>query len=101
MDNVEAGRQLDVERPAQPQHTGSKETGDCWRWIRLQQGRWVSEGPTKFTCSGVTKADDMGTWLSFTILGIFTGAAYAIAASGLVLTYARPVFNVATAPSAW
>ena len=29
----------------------------------------------------------MGTLLSFTILGVFTGAAYAIAASGLVLTY--------------
>ena len=38
----------------------------------------------------------MGTWLSFTILGVFTGAAYAIAASGLVLTYSTTrVFNVA------
>jgi branched-chain amino acid transport system permease protein len=34
--------------------------------------------------------------LSFTILGLFTGAAYAIAASGLVLTYSTTrVFNVA------
>ncbi len=40
-----------------PQHVGSKETGDCWRWIRLEKGRWVPEGPTKFTCAGVTKAD--------------------------------------------
>ena len=40
-----------------PQHTGPKETGDCWRWIRLQGGKWVPEGPTKYTCSGVTKAD--------------------------------------------
>jgi ABC-type branched-subunit amino acid transport system substrate-binding protein len=39
-----------------PQHVGSKETGDCWRWIRLQGGRWVPEGPTKFTCSGVSDA---------------------------------------------
>ena len=39
------------------QHVGSKETGDCWRWIRLENGRWVPEGPTKYTCSGVTKAD--------------------------------------------
>ncbi len=38
----------------------------------------------------------MGTLLSFTILGLFTGAAYAIAASGLVLTYSTTrVFNVA------
>ncbi len=38
----------------------------------------------------------MGTLLSFTILGVFTGAAYAIAASGLVLTYSTTrVFNVA------
>lgn len=40
-----------------PQHVGSKETGDCWRWIRLEKGRWVPDGPTKFTCAGVTKAD--------------------------------------------
>ncbi len=40
-----------------PQHVGSKETGDCWRWIRLEKGRWVPEGPTRYTCSGVTKAD--------------------------------------------
>lgn len=38
----------------------------------------------------------MGSLLSFTILGIFTGAAYAIAASGLVLTYTTTrVFNIA------
>lgn len=40
-----------------PQHVGSKETGDCWRWIRLEKGRWVPEGSTKYTCAGVTKAD--------------------------------------------
>jgi branched-chain amino acid transport system permease protein len=34
--------------------------------------------------------------LSFTVLGLFTGAAYAIAASGLVLTYTTTrVFNIA------
>jgi len=38
----------------------------------------------------------MSTILSFTILGLFTGAAYAIAASGLVLTYTTTrVFNIA------
>lgn len=38
----------------------------------------------------------MGTLISFTILGLFTGAAYAIAASGLVLTYTTTrVFNIA------
>lgn len=38
----------------------------------------------------------MSTNLSFTILGLFTGAAYAIAASGLVLTYTTTrVFNIA------
>jgi branched-chain amino acid transport system permease protein len=38
----------------------------------------------------------MSSLLSFTILGIFTGAAYAIAASGLVLTYSTTrVFNIA------
>ena len=38
----------------------------------------------------------MGTLLSYTIIGAFTGAAYAIAAGGLVLTYSTTrVFNVA------
>jgi branched-chain amino acid transport system permease protein len=38
----------------------------------------------------------MGSLVSLTILGLFTGAAYAIAASGLVLTYSTTrVFNVA------
>src|SRR6478752_5283645 len=38
----------------------------------------------------------MSSVLSFTILGLFTGAAYAIAASGLVLTYTTTrVFNIA------
>jgi branched-chain amino acid transport system permease protein len=38
----------------------------------------------------------MGSIVSFTILGLFAGAAYAIAASGLVLTYTTTrVFNIA------
>ncbi len=38
----------------------------------------------------------MSSLLSFTIIGLFTGAAYAIAASGLVLTYTTTrVFNIA------
>lgn len=38
----------------------------------------------------------MSAFLSYTIIGIFTGAAYAIAASGLVLTYSTTrIFNVA------
>jgi ABC-type branched-subunit amino acid transport system substrate-binding protein len=39
-----------------PQHVGSKETGDCWRWITLKSGKWIPEGSTKYTCSGVTNA---------------------------------------------
>lgn len=38
----------------------------------------------------------MSAFFSYTIIGIFTGAAYAIAASGLVLTYSTTrVFNIA------
>jgi len=38
----------------------------------------------------------MTSLLTFTIIGIFTGAAYAIAASGLVLTYSTTrIFNIA------
>lgn len=38
----------------------------------------------------------MSTFLAFTVFGLFSGAAYAIAASGLVLTYTTTrVFNIA------
>ncbi len=38
----------------------------------------------------------MSAFISYTLIGIFTGAAYAIAASGLVLTYSTTrVFNIA------
>lgn len=38
----------------------------------------------------------MGSLFSYTLLGLFTGAAYAIMASGLVLTYTTTrVFNIA------
>jgi branched-chain amino acid transport system permease protein len=38
----------------------------------------------------------MNEFISYTLIGIFTGAAYAIAASGLVLTYSTTrVFNIA------
>ncbi|HEY0903594.1 MAG TPA: branched-chain amino acid ABC transporter permease, partial [Marmoricola sp.] len=38
----------------------------------------------------------MDAFVSYTLIGIFTGAAYAIAASGLVLTYSTTrVFNIA------
>lgn len=38
----------------------------------------------------------MGEFISYTLIGVFTGAAYAIAASGLVLTYSTTrVFNIA------
>src|SRR5436190_7477604 len=38
----------------------------------------------------------MSSFIAFTIFGLFSGAAYAIAASGLVLTYTTTrVFNIA------
>ena len=38
----------------------------------------------------------MSSFLAYTIFGLFSGAAYAIAASGLVLTYTTTrVFNIA------
>ena len=40
-----------------PQHVGSKQTGDCWRWIKLQGGKWVPEGSTHYSCDGVTRAN--------------------------------------------
>lgn len=37
-----------------PQHVGPRHTGECWRFIRLQHGRWVPVGGTKYTCNGTT-----------------------------------------------
>ena len=38
----------------------------------------------------------MSSFIAYTLFGLFSGAAYAIAASGLVLTYATTrVFNIA------
>jgi ABC-type branched-subunit amino acid transport system substrate-binding protein len=38
-----------------PQHVGTKQVGDCWRFIRLSNGKWGSVGGSKYICDGVTK----------------------------------------------
>ncbi|GAW48526.1 ABC-type branched-chain amino acid transport systems periplasmic component-like [Nocardioides sp. PD653] len=37
-----------------PQPVGSKHAAPCWRFIRLENGRWTPVGGTKYQCSGVT-----------------------------------------------
>lgn len=37
-----------------PQHVGPRHTGDCWRFIRLQHGRWVPVGGSRYQCNGTT-----------------------------------------------
>lgn len=37
-----------------PQHVGPRRTGECWRFIRLQKGRWVPVGGTRYSCSGTS-----------------------------------------------
>src|SRR3546814_2206434 len=56
-----------------------------------------SRSPRATTCAAAwSGADRMGSLFAFTVIGLFTGAAYAIAASGLVLTYTTTrVFNIA------
>jgi ABC-type branched-subunit amino acid transport system substrate-binding protein len=39
-----------------PQHVGPHHTGECWRFIQLEHGRWVPVGGTKYTCSGTTSS---------------------------------------------
>jgi ABC-type branched-subunit amino acid transport system substrate-binding protein len=39
-----------------PQHVGPRHTGECWRFIQLQKGRWVPVGGTKYQCSGTTSS---------------------------------------------
>ena len=35
-----------------PQHVGSKRTGECWRIVRLERGRWVPETARRYMCQG-------------------------------------------------
>ena len=37
-----------------PQNVGSKHTGDCWRFIQLNDGKWSAVDGTKYQCAGVT-----------------------------------------------
>ncbi len=37
-----------------PQNVGTKQTGDCWRFIQLNDGKWSPVGGTKYQCAGVT-----------------------------------------------
>jgi ABC-type branched-subunit amino acid transport system substrate-binding protein len=37
-----------------PQNVGTKQTGDCWRFIQLNDGTWGPVGGTKYQCAGVT-----------------------------------------------
>ena len=37
-----------------PQHVGPRRTGECWRFIQLQHGRWVPVGGTRYSCSGTS-----------------------------------------------
>ena len=37
-----------------PQNVGSKHTGDCWRFIQLNDGKWGPVGGTDYQCHGVT-----------------------------------------------
>jgi ABC-type branched-subunit amino acid transport system substrate-binding protein len=39
-----------------PQHVGPRHTGECWRFIRLQHGRWVPVGGARYSCSGTTSS---------------------------------------------
>ena len=37
-----------------PQHVGAKMTGGCFQFITLQNGKWVREGPSTYSCEGLT-----------------------------------------------
>ena len=39
-----------------PQHVGSKQTSECWRFVQLTGGKWVPVGGTEYPCSGNTTA---------------------------------------------
>ena len=37
-----------------PQNVGSKHTGECWRFIKVEDGRFTSVGSRKYACNGTT-----------------------------------------------
>jgi len=37
-----------------PQNVGAKRTGECWRFIKVDGGRWSSVGSRKYACNGTT-----------------------------------------------
>jgi ABC-type branched-subunit amino acid transport system substrate-binding protein len=39
-----------------PQSVGARRTGECWRFIRLEDGKWTPIGGSKYQCSGTTTA---------------------------------------------
>ena len=84
-----------------PQPVGPKQTGECWRFISSWAASGARPASSQVLCAGLTStaeglASPMETFFAFLIPGLFTGAAYAIAASGLVLTYTTTrVFNIA------
>ena len=39
-----------------PQTVGSKHISECWRFVKLTGGKWVPEGGTKYSCTGITTA---------------------------------------------
>lgn len=37
-----------------PQHVGPEQTGECWRFLRLENGTWKPVGGSKYRCNGLT-----------------------------------------------
>ena len=78
---------------------GRRPTSNCFAFIQRQGGAWKRAFPASGV--GLQPADPRVArhaeeFFAYTVIGIVIGAAYAIAASGLVLTYATSrVFNIA------
>ena len=85
-----------------PQHVGAQAApATAGAFIQLNGGKWSPVAGNKYHAAadpidvGLRTAD-MSSFIAYTIFGLFSGAAYAIAASGLVLTYTTTrVFNIA------
>ena len=88
-----------------PQDVGGKTTSPCALFMQytgsaLETGRPPAPagvaGSSSTPASTENGAVGMNVFLTYTVLGLVIGASYAIAASGLVLTYATTrIFNVA------
>ena len=87
-----------------PVNIGQKIPSKCFFYMKIENGafqRVYPSAPNTYDCNSgfvpvLKAAPTVHEFLEFTVIGIVLGSAYAVAASGLVVTYATSgIFNIA------